>query len=327
MTPHKILMIRLSSIGDIVLTTPVIRCLKKQLPHVEIHYLTKFANKSVVENNPYISRVYLLKDSLDETIRDLKKENYDYIVDLHKNLRSFRIKMALQKRYGTFSKLNVRKWWYVKTKKTSLMPPIHIVDRYFEAVKSLSVTNDMEGLDFFEKNEDIMTPNGDYMVIVCGAKHATKQIPISKIAFLTEQIQGNILLLGDAWDRERIQDSEIAFGAHVYNLCGETTLNQSALYVKNAKLIITPDTGFMHIAAAYRKKMFVIWGNTTPQLGMYPYMPNCEEKLYENVEVRDLSCRPCSKLGYTSCPKGHFNCMNAIDWEQLAIQIVKAFNQ
>lgn len=317
MEAKKILIIRFSSIGDIVLTSPIIRCLKKQLPNAQIHYLTKENYKNILSSNPYITKIHTLKHSIADTAKELKSENFDFVVDLHHNLRSLLVKTKLNIPSQTFNKLNVRKWIYVKTKRKSIMPSIHIVDRYFEAVSKLGVTNDMAGLDFFDGQiSNIDLPFDNYVAIVCGATHTTKQIPPKYIEYLCQNIKQNIILLGDSNDAKRLQTIDISNLPNVVNMCGKCSLSQSALYVKHSSLVITSDTGLMHIAAAYNKNIITIWGNTTPQLGMYPYMPTGKGK-YINIEAKDVKCRPCSKIGYKECPKKHFLCMNKIVWDDV----------
>ena len=311
----KILIIRFSSIGDIVLTSPIVRCIKKQIPNAEVHYLTKECYKNIVSDNPYITKIYTLKNSLKETTELLKAENYNYIVDLHNNLRSSLVKLILRRPSDSFPKLNIRKWIYVKTKNKNIMPNLHIVDRYFSAVKKIGVTNDNLGLDFFG-DEEIDIPFDKYAVIVCGATHTTKQMPPKYIAELTEKIKGNIILVGDKRDAERLKSIDISNHTNIVNMCGQCSLAQSAFIVKNAHIVITSDTGLMHIAAAYKKNIITIWGNTTPELGMYPYIPSNKNK-YTNIEVKDLPCRPCSKIGYAQCPKKDFKCMDNINWSEV----------
>src|SRR5665811_495333 len=145
----KFLIIRFSSIGDIVLTTPVVRCLRKKFPDAQIHYLTKQSFASIVLTNAYINKVHVFKDDMDAIIEELKKENFDYIIDLHHNLRTLRIKQVLKKiKSFSFNKLNIQKWVFVNFK-INIMPDKHIVDRYMETVKSLGVVNDGLGLDYF----------------------------------------------------------------------------------------------------------------------------------------------------------------------------------
>ena len=93
-------------------------------------------------------------------------------------------------------------------------------------------------------------------------------------------------------------------------------MEQSASIVKNAKSILTNDTGLMHIAAAFHKNIVSVWGNTVPELGMYPYLPKEKEKCHI-VECKDIKCRPCSKLGFKNCPKKHFRCMMEIDCDAI----------
>lgn len=312
----KILIIRFSSIGDIVLTTPVVRCLKQQLPDAEVHYLTKRAFKGIVEHNPFITKVYSIEKNVNEVIEELKSQNFDFVIDLHNNIRSLQVKTALGKPSSTFSKLNFKKWLLVNFK-INRMPNQHVVDRYMQTLEKLGVKNDLKGLDYFipEKDEvDVeqfpKTHQAGYIGFVIGAKHATKQLPVEKIIGICKKINQPIVLLGGKEDVDNAVLIEKAVGATVYNACGKFNLNQSASIIKQATKIITHDTGLMHIAAAFKKEIISVWGNTVPSLGFSPYLPATTSKI---VEVKDLSCRPCSKIGYKKCPKGHFKCMMLID--------------
>ncbi|MGP8216813.1 MAG: glycosyltransferase family 9 protein [Bacteroidia bacterium] len=315
-----ILIIRFSSIGDIVLTTPVLRCIKKQSQPAEVHYLTKKIFLPAIESNPYIDKIYTIEKDVSEVIEELKKENYDFVVDLHHNLRSMQVKRGLKKPSESFPKLNVEKWLKVNFKIDKL-PNVHIVDRYFEAVKSLNIKNDGEGLDYFIPPADEVNistlpashQNG-YIGFVTGARHYTKQLPEHKIISICKLINSPIVLLGGKEDAEKAKHIEEAVGNNIYNACGKYNLNQSASLVKQAKKIITHDTGLMHIAAAFKKDTISVWGNTIPEFGMYPYMPGANSHI---VEVKNLSCRPCSKIGYKACPKKHFKCMEEISEEDI----------
>ena len=311
----KILIIRFSSIGDIVLTTAVIRCLKQQLPGVEIHYLTKQSFKGVVENNPYISKVHAFEKRLQEVFPTLKEEDFDFVVDLHNNLRSLQAKQYLQKPSKSFSKLNLKKFILVKLK-INKMPALHVVDRYMKVVDSLGVKNDNKGLDYFiPENDHVDITNlpqshhYGYIGFVIGAKHYTKQLPVEKIIELCKKINSPIVLLGGKDDVSRAEQIEKEVGNTIYNACGKYNLNQSASLVKQASKIISHDTGLMHIAAAFKKQIISVWGNTVPAFGFTPYLPGNDSKI---IEVENLSCRPCSKIGYDKCPKKHFKCMNDI---------------
>ena len=316
----KILVIRFSSIGDIVLTTPVIRCLKNQIDDVEIHVLTKKKFSSLYKTNPYINKVYEYDDSLKKNIEELKLENYDYIVDLQKNKRSLRATRALHKPHSSFPKLNFKKF-LLTTFKINLMPDIHIVDRYFKAVEKLGVKNDYQGLDFFisEKNDYPLNQLPEnfqegYHAFVIGGTYKTKILPAVKIVEIIQKLNEPVILLGGPDDVERAEEilSAVSCQLSAISLVGKINLEQSASIVKKAKSVLTNDTGLMHIAAAFHKNIVSVWGNTVPELGMYPYLPKEKEKCHI-VECKDVKCRPCSKLGFKECPKIHFKCMMKID--------------
>jgi len=320
----KFLIIRFSSIGDIVLTTPVIRCLSRQVEGAEVHYLTKKNFREIIENNPYVSKVFLLNNDLGEVIDDLKKENYDYIIDLHNNLRTLKVKRALRKTPSfSFNKLNIEKW-LLTALKINIMPRVHIVDRYLETVKTFGVKNDGKGLDYFIPEKDVVPDNDipaaqslGYIGIVIGAALNTKKLPLRKLKELCKKIEHPIILLGGPEDKKAGDEIAIADPVKIYNSCGKFNLNESADLVRRAKLVITHDTGLMHIAAAFKKPVISIWGNTVPAFGMTPYYG---KSMVANVlfEINKLWCRPCSKIGYSKCPLGHFKCMEKHDIEEIA---------
>jgi ADP-heptose:LPS heptosyltransferase len=322
----KILIIRFSSIGDIVLTTPVIRCLKQQIPGSEIHFAVKKAFFPVVQANPYIDKIHILENDLKGFVKNLKDENFDYIVDLHQRLRSRAIRFSLGTPSRGFPKINARKW-LLTSFKIDIMPDVHVVDRYFKAASALGVVNDGKGLDYFipaTDEFDVKTlPENfrrGYISFVIGAKHATKRLPEHKIISICQKTEMPVILLGGPEDAGMAEKVAAACGSTVISMCGKLSLNQSASVVKQAKVVISHDTGLMHIAAAFRKKIISIWGNTVPKFGMYPYMPGDVANSII-IEVNGLKCRPCSKLGYEKCPKGHFHCMEWIDEEKVKLTV------
>ncbi|HIG33137.1 MAG TPA: lipopolysaccharide heptosyltransferase family protein [Flavobacteriales bacterium] len=284
--------------------------LKKQL-NTEVHFLTKSTYVSLLKNNPYIDSVYQIEQSINEVIADLKKENYDYIIDLHNNLRTQILKFRLGVPSRSFSKLNMEKFMLTVFKMDNL-PEVHIVDRYLDTVTNLGVKNDNEGLDFFLKDEDKLDLSqfpDSFIAFVIGGQHATKMLPTEKIISIINKLNESVVLIGGAEDFERGEEI-IAATENTINSCGKYNINQSAYLVKNANHVITHDTGMMHIAAAVKKKIYSVWGNTVPAFGMHPYKADENSKI---IEVKGLSCRPCSKIGYDKCPKGHFKCMQEID--------------
>jgi ADP-heptose:LPS heptosyltransferase len=315
----KILIIRFSSIGDIVLTTPILRCIKKQVPNAEVHFLTKRDFSDILANNPYIDNTFYYHNNLMEVLRQLKTNRYDYVIDLHHNFRTWKVKRSLRAKSFSYNKLNIQKWLYVNFK-INKMPDMHIVDRYFDTVKKLGVINDGQGLDYFispldEVDCSTFLPGhfaSGYTAFVIGAKHVTKCLPLSKMKEVCAAIQHPIVLLGGFEDKSKGIELEKQFPEKVFNACGKTNVGQSASLLRQSHVVISHDTGLMHIAAALRKKIISVWGNTVPEFGMYPYLPTGSEP-FSIVEVNNLPCRPCSKIGYHACPKKHFKCMNDID--------------
>ncbi|GAB4145402.1 MAG: glycosyltransferase family 9 protein [Bacteroidia bacterium] len=311
----KILVIRFSSIGDIVLTSPVVRCLRQQTG-AQVHFLTKKSFAGILQHNPYIDKIITIEKDVAERKAELLNENYDFIADLHHNLRSLQVKRLLKKPSASFPKLNIQKWMLVNLK-INRMPEVHIVDRYFETVKNLGVVNDHKGLDYFISAEDEVnehffpeTHRNGFIAVTVGAKFGTKQMPVSKLVQIIRRMNKPVVLLGGNEDRERANEIGEACGILVFDLCGKCSLGRSAAVMKQADAVIAHDTGLMHIAAAMKKKIYSVWGNTVPELGMYPYLPGEGSQI---IEVKNLSCRPCSKIGYQKCPKSHFRCMNDID--------------
>jgi len=314
----KFLIIRFSSIGDIVLTTPVIRCLKQQVKDAEVHFLTKRSFKGILETNPNIDKLFTLDNNWEDMMLALKQEKYDHIIDLHHNLRTMRIKKELKVKSHSLDKLNIQKW-LLTALKINIMPKVHIVDRSLETVRSFGVINDGKGLDYFIPEKDHVKQNDipashmyGYVGIVIGAALNTKKMPVEKLKDLCANLDYPIILLGGPEDREDGNQIAAIDDIRIYNACGKFNLNESADLVRRSKVIITHDTGLMHIAAAFKKPIISVWGNTVPAFGMTPYYGNTPitNQLFE---VQHLSCRPCSKIGYKRCPRKHFKCMNLQD--------------
>ncbi|HKK61332.1 MAG TPA: glycosyltransferase family 9 protein [Bacteroidales bacterium] len=321
----KYLVIRFSSIGDIVLTTPVLRSLNEQLEEASVQYLTKPAFAEILANNPHIQKVHVLKNSLSDTIRELENEEFDYIIDLQNNIKSIRIKRSLRRMYFTVDKLNFKKWVYVNFKINKL-PDKHIVDRYLDTLRLFDVSNDQKGLDYYLSENDKKSLscipesfNNGYVCLVIGANHETKKLTTAQLSHLIEKINKPVVMIGGMEDQT---NGEIIIKANskkdIFNGCGKWSINESAAVIKESLCVITHDTGMMHISAAFKKDIITIWGNTLPAFGMYAYKPG---KKSINIEVPDLPCRPCSKLGKKKCPKSHFKCMLDQDLDKISHQV------
>jgi len=316
----KILIIRFSSIGDIVLTSPVIRAVKNQT-NAKLHFLVKERFASVMKFNPFIDTHWNFDPEDDSLITNLKAENFDLVLDLQKNWRSKKLVKALGVKSIKFDKDNIRKWAYVNFKFPAL-PNRHIVDRYFSALEEIGIKNDGLGLDFHL--HPVVNTKAQYIIekyicISIGAAHNTKQIPEDTLAQICDQIDTKIFLLGGKVDEEKGKRIA-ATREHVINKAGMTSLQESAGILKKAKVLLAADTGLMHMAVGLKVPTLVMWGSTVPELGMYPYYGSKNVTTF-NHEVKDLSCRPCSKLGKESCPKGHFNCMKKQNVSAIVDQI------
>ena len=357
----KLVVLRFSSIGDIVLTSPVLRCVKQQLKDAEVHFATKSVFADLVKYSPHVSKVHALDDDLGELIGRLKAERFDAVIDLHNNLRTARIKRALGVPSHSFPKLNIAKWLLVNLKQDR-MPRIHIVDRYLSTVAHLGLKNDNEGLDLFippDRAVDVNTLPGThqngYTVLAIGAAHATKRLPERRLVELAHLVEGPIVLVGGNEDKAVARAIATAVGGRVFDATGRYDILGSASLIQQARSVIAHDSGAMHIACAFAKvpagspvlgdlagsgstagsppssgdptevqgdpaevrAVVSIWGNTVPQFGMGPYIPQHPERALI-AEVSGLACRPCSKIGYDHCPKGHFHCMEKQDLRWIA---------
>jgi len=334
----KFLVIRLSSIGDIVLASPVLRCIKKQVGGAEVHFLTKSSFKKVTEANPYISKFFYYDHNMAELIKCLKKENYDYIIDLHNNIRTFRIKWSLKGKSFTINKLNWQKF-LLTTFRINVMPGNHITKRSLDTVKSFGVKDDGFGLDYFIPPEDIVnmvelpaSHAGGYVAIAIGASYFTKRLPLHKLKELCSLIDQPVILLGGKEDEDNGAKIAAVDPWKIYNACGKYNINQSADIVKKARLVISNDTGLQYIACAFNKQVLAIWGGTSPKLDVEPvygdiFLSQQENPPYENIIVPNLWCQPCSKFGKKKCPLRHFKCMELHDIKIIAAKVTKRLKE
>jgi ADP-heptose:LPS heptosyltransferase len=315
----KILVIRFSSIGDIVLTFHALRCLREKHPNAEIHFLTKSRYSELLQASTFHDKALFFEGDLMQTRSVIRKENYTHIVDLHNNLRTRLLTVGIRRVHlSRFNKLNWEKWLFTRLKKNRL-PNKHVIERYIEAFSELGVLNDSKNTLFFVPNEFKIDLNryeleeNAFLAIALGAQYSTKKFPVSCLIKVLESYDLPIVLLGGDAENEDGQKIQEAFPQKkMYNLCGELSLLASASILSQAKTVLTNDTGLMHIAAMFKAPIVSVWGNTVPAFGMYPYRPE-KEGTVKIHEVLGLKCRPCSKIGYQECPKGHFKCMEKQD--------------
>lgn len=319
----KLLVLRFSSIGDIVLTSPVLRCVKQQGKNAELHVAVKSVFADLVRFNPHVYKVHELGDDLGELIQRLKAEGFDEVIDLHHNLRTTRIKRALNVPSHSFPKLNIEKWLLVNLKRDR-MPRLHIVDRYMSTVEHLGVKNDGQGLELFippDREVSLSSlpeahRNG-YTALAIGAAHATKRLPQHKLIELARLIEGPIVIIGGKEDQAVARAIASEVGGRIFDATGLYDILGSASLIKQARNVIAHDSGAMHLACAFRNNVVSIWGNTVPAFGMGPYIPQHPGRVHI-AEVPGLDCRPCSKIGHDRCPQGHFRCMEKQDLRWIA---------
>jgi heptosyltransferase-2 len=330
----KILIIRLSSIGDIILTSPIIRVLRKNFPESQIDFVAKEKFIEVVKYNPNINKIHILKghNSIKELKSEIKKEKYDLIIDMHKNFRSFYLKnFSNAKKIFTISKPYISRFLLVNFKINLYKQTFSIIENYFAPLKKIGIQNDQEGLEVFTSDdarlkvkeimEDFIS-EGDFVIGMSpGAgfwnKEWTNEGFSGVIDYFARKYKAKILLFGSEKDNKKIQQiSELVFNKNsLLDLSGRLNLLELIAGIEKCNLFITNDTGAMHIAVALKKKVIAIFGPTTKEFGFFP---NSKESLV--VENFNLSCRPCTHIGKDYCPKKHFKCMRDVkSWNVIEV--------
>lgn len=336
----KTLIIRLSSIGDIVLMSPLIRALRRRFPQGHLDVLVKAAYADLVRYSPHVSRVLEFPDSSDLSTlfsfrRMVRNAGYDLVVDIHDSLRS-RV-LCLGSR-SSIVRINKRKLARVALVRWKLnlphlsggFPPV--AERYLETVKRFGVEDDGKGLDLFIPQEvedrvamllksEGLERGNSAIGVAPSARHNTKMWHGERFAraaaTLAMQQRSTIVLFGGKDDVLRCTEvareiTREANAVRVINLAGRTSLLEAAAAMDYCRVVLCNDSGLMHIAAARKKKVVAIFGSTVKELGFFPY--RTESIVVENA---GLPCRPCSHIGLPSCPKEHFRCMNDITVDQV----------
>lgn len=313
----KVLIIRFNSIGDVVLTTPVIEALAKN--GYEVHYLAKSAFSILLKPNPNVEKVWEFKGDLDSIISDLKNEEFDLVIDLHNNYRSSKVKRALKKESLTFKKPRIK--YFLLTKLgINVKPEPHIVRRFLNVIRPIVGEVDHPKMSFyFESPSDTFTKlilPSKFIVIAVGTAFQTKTIPIHKLVAFIQGLSKKVVLIGGDDDLNRSHTIQENCKAELMNLVGKLSISDSARLIEKSELLVSGDTGMMHIGAALNVPMLNIFGSTHPILGYTPFYGKDENKSVI-VENNNLRCRPCTKQGQNKCPKGHFKCMNDISVDQM----------
>ncbi|WP_462247923.1 glycosyltransferase family 9 protein [Ekhidna sp.] len=327
----KILIIHTVSRDEALFVGPVLRALKSELD-AEVHLAVNTNIATLFRNSPYIDGIHNSQTTLIKLRKALKKEGFDYIVDLQNSWKSKIVRIDMAKKYLVFKPKRFYKWFFIKTK-INRLPKSHLIDQYFELLKNLNVKGDSLGLDFFLDEKDVVendwlpkSHQSGYATIALSATHNTKKLPVNRLIELCDRINKPIILIGEEKDNDLANEIETFFKrgteeeeeaieglnkkTTIFNACGKFSFNQSASIVKNAQWVFTYDNLMMHVAAAFKKRLYTIWGSSTPFFGTYPY--RTQFTVFEN---NGLPCRPCSGSGFTNCPKGHFKCMNDLNFD------------
>lgn len=302
------LVIRFSAIGDIILTTPVLALIKKHYPEAQIHFLVKPKFATVLSNIPYIDKVIVF-NTFRKILSELRQNQYNYIFDLQNSLRSYLLCKLLPFPSIAVDKQNIQKFRMTFFKRRLQVP--HIVIRYCNVLQQINIQEAPEKLLFSSEStteiqyqvSELKKHSLPVVAAVLGATHFTKRWPYEYWVTALNQIGWPVILLGGQAEQKAISHLISRLEIPYFNACGLLTLAQSAACIQETDIVISHDTGLMHIAAAFQKPIVSIWGNTVPEFGMYPWQTN-----WLSAEV-ELSCRPCHKIGYPKCPQQHFRCM------------------
>jgi heptosyltransferase-2 len=342
---EKFLIIRLSSMGDVILTSALIRSIKNSFPDSEIDFVTDKAFFEVLKHNPHLNKIILYDKT--KTIAEnnlLKNElSADYkIIDLQNNIRSLNFRKGLGSEISQMEKRRFQKLFLIHFKK-NLFEKVAIPELYIKTAEKFGVKNDEKGLEIWLENEKKLNNNyipevrfsnfikqnrqkNRIFAVALGAKHKTKQwLPeyfAELIVMLFQKYEADFYLLGGKEDTEVCQKvaalvkSKVAIN-HLENIkiidnSGKTSILETANLLNECDLLITNDTGVMHIGAARYLPIVAIFGSTSPILGFAPYYGKLiDTKLAEICEL-DLKCRPCTHIGKSKCPKKHFKCMKEL---------------
>ena len=314
----KILVVRFSSIGDIILTTPILRCLKSQLD-CDIDFLTKRSYQNLLLSNTNIRDIYTLNEKTNDIINFLRNKEYDIIIDLQSNLRSLKIRLGLKVKSFVVKKLNIKRYILIYFGINLLNN--HIVDRYFKTVSNLKVYNDNKGIDYILSNETKLKfkTDKDYISWCIGGTYEAKKLSVKQISSVINKLNSDVVLIGGAAEKKMAAEIiKNTISKKVLSFCGEISIEESALLIKKSKLFLTNDTGMMHIASAFNSPIISFWGCTKPSLGFSAYMPN---KKSENIII-ETTKRPCSKHG-KNCRFQSKGCIKEIDYTTISKTITR----
>ncbi len=304
----KILIVRFSSLGDILLTTPLIRSLKSKYKQLNIDFVIKKQFEDVILNNPYVNKVYSIKsfDEITNLRKHLLSKKYDLVIDLQNNFRSRKLCNGIAENIFRYKKPNIDKFLLVKFKINRLKNIIPIPLRYANSIPNLRL--DSSGLDLFlpERLMPKIDKSTDIIGLCPGSVHKTKMWPeeyFIKLGNLLVENGYKIVLFGGKSDRE-ICKSITGKISNAVDLSNDNKLYETSVNMKQCLTVVCNDSGLMHTAVANQVPVIALFGSTVKEFGFAPYKGKSLV-----IENNSLSCRPCSHIGLAKCPKKHFKCM------------------
>ncbi len=312
----SILLVRFSSIGDILLTTPLVRALRRRHPEARLVFVTKQAMAPLVAENPHLSAVVTLAP--DEPVRDLARRLRalapTHGLDLHASLRTTALRWLVPCRWRGYGKRKVARTLLIATKLDVYGRALPVAERYFAAARDLDVRPDGEGPEFFlaasarERLAAWLAARGlgsaPFAALAPGAAHATKRWPPAHWLALAERLRATGLvpvIVGGPDDRGLAQ--QLAASGHGVSAAGELSLQETGALLERARFAVSGDTGVMHMATGVHTPVVALFGPTVRQFGFFPYQGRAV------VLERPLDCRPCSAMGSRRCPLGHHRCL------------------
>ena len=338
--PKKILIIRFSSIGDIILSFPLVEKLKNLFPDCEIDYLTGINFVGVLTPIKDLINTIIKYDKTNDRseIKRMQEEiqtaNYDWILDIHGSLRSRRLLFNVKSPVFRIRKNQIRRFLYIRFK-WNIYPLKHVSQKYADVLPVADADKKITSSfkinapiikRYFDKNFDSVNTDRSKVILFPGAKHFTKRWPPEYwkqlIEILIRETDWRIIIAGDKFDKQLVDESKMDQHSRVYNLCGQLNLLETMSLIQKSDIAVTNDSGPMHIAAMFDKAQVAIFGNTVLQLGFAPL--NSNSIILEN---NSLSCRPCSHIGYEKCPKKHFKCMKEIHPEEVFKSVMLLFQK
>jgi heptosyltransferase-2 len=318
----RIALVRFSSMGDILLTTPLLRAIRRRHPDAWMTYVTKAEFVPLLETNPRLNEIIGFRPTtpLADLARRLAAGGYTHFLDLHGSLRSRALAARVGSRWGRYPKHRFARGVLIRLKRDIYRDRRHVAERYFDAARELDVTPDDGPLEFFLKREALdsarkfladqrLDPSSALVALVPGAAHATKQWPVRHWQHLVAMLTTHgheVVVLGGPKEQALCEEVAVAGGDHATSAGGRFDLGGTAALLKLARCAVAGDTGPMHLATAVGTPVVALYGPTVQPFGFFPYRARA------TVLERDLDCRPCSAMGGPVCPLKHHRCLEDI---------------